>query len=405
VDQEGRAEMGRYESLRRAAANLRDTFTPESLVGVLTVLTVLVTLHKLWLGPAVVGGVIYPPLSDFHIYREAWPHLRAGWDLYARYPGEGLFLYSPTFAMAMAPFAALPYGAAAMVWSLLNTAVFAAGLAALPGLAPRARVLALLFCTVELTTAVQNGQSNALIAGLILLAYGALERGRPAPAPLFLALAILIKPFAAAACLLGAFYPARGRLLLAAAGWLLALAALPLVLLSPQALLGQYLSWAQQLVRDNQWSYGLSLFGWLNAWFGVAGGRELLRLAGALWLAAALVRRDRWADPSFRLGFLGSLLLWMVIFNHKADSATYVIAVTGVALWYLSRPRSWAGDALLAVVLIFTQLSPTDLFPQGIKDLLVRSWQLKALPCILVWLWLSTALLLGRGRPPPPADR
>ena len=71
------------------------------------------------------GGRLYEPLQNYAIFRDAFRHLVAGKDLYAAFPLEtwDLYKYSPTFALLMFPFAALPYGAGAVVWNLTNSLV------------------------------------------------------------------------------------------------------------------------------------------------------------------------------------------------------------------------------------------------------------------------------------------
>lgn len=393
--------MGRREDRAGGLAiRLREALAAASgipvahLVGLLLGVTLLLTLHKLWLGPRLVDGVSYPALHNFYIYTSAWTHLLTHQDLYIFYPGQSdLFMYSPTFALAMAPFSLPPHGVGAALWNLLNAGLYAAALTRLPGLERQVQVPLLLFCSLELVTALQNAQSNPLIAGLILLAFAGLEQRRIWSPSLYLLLAIFIKPFAAVALLLYVFYPRKPLLILASGTWFLVLLALPLLVIEPAELGRQYQSWARLVLRENRDFHGLSLFGWLQAWFGLSEGREWVRSAALLLLMAPLARLARHREFLFRLGFLGSLLIWMVILNHKAESPTFIIAVTGVALGYLSQPRTWVSKLLAGAVLLFTQLSPTDIFPGQIKHLLVHTWQLKALACILAWLWLSGALL------------
>jgi hypothetical protein len=97
-----------------------------------------------------------------------------------------------------------------------------------------------------------------------------------------------------------------------------------------------------------------------------------------------MVRKFRLFD--FRLMMLASILIWMVIFNHKAESPTFVIAMSGVALWFFSRTKNPLNTALLLTALLFTSLSSTDLFPLTIRDRFIEPYAIKAVPCILVWL-------------------
>jgi hypothetical protein len=58
-----------------------------------------------------------------------------------------------------------------------------------------------------------------------------------------------------------------------------------------------------------------------------------IQLLGALLLLVPLVvRRDRWHERHFRLLFLCSLLVYAVIFNHRSERSSFVIAAAGIGI-------------------------------------------------------------------------
>ena len=79
------------------------------------------------------------------------------------------------------------------------------------------------------------------------------------------------------------------------------------------------------------------------------------------------------------------MLIWVIIFNHKAESSTYIIAVTGVAIWYFAAPKATWRTALLFFVLLFTCFSTTDIFPPYVRKHFIYPYTIKAFPCILAW--------------------
>ena len=91
----------------------------------------------------------------------------------------------------------------------------------------------------------------------------------------------------------------------------------------------------------------------------------------------------------------------MIIFNHKAESPTYIIAMTGVAVWIACQKMKVENLVLLVFALVFTSLSPTDLFPAYIREHYVRPYNLKVLPCVLIWLKITYDLLFFRNEKPP----
>ena len=88
-------------------------------------------------------------------------------------------------------------------------------------------------------------------------------------------------------------------------------------------------------------------------------------------------------------------MIGVVIFSSSAESSTFVIAVTGIGIWYVIQDDSkkkW-NTALLIFVILLTSLSPTDLFPPYVREHFILPYSLKALPCFIVWCVLMYQLL------------
>ena len=90
----------------------------------------------------------------------------------------------------------------------------------------------------------------------------------------------------------------------------------------------------------------------------------------------------------FRYLTLVSVLIWVVIFNHKAESSTFIIAMTGVSMWFITGKKNTLYIALFVFAYILTTLSPTDIFPRFLREACVKPYALKALPCVLIWIKL-----------------
>jgi hypothetical protein len=101
---------------------------------------------------------------------------------------------------------------------------------------------------------------------------------------------------------------------------------------------------------------------------------------------APWLRLRAYDSPEFRRLAIASILVWVVIFNHMAESPTFVIAMSGIALWFVSEKPSPGSIALLAFALVFVTLSPSDIFPATWRREFFRPYVVKVIPCILVWL-------------------
>src|SRR5687768_13969374 len=129
-------------------------------------------------------------------------------------------------------------------------------------------------------TALQNAQSNVLIAGLLLLAFSFLERRRTALASLMIVVAAFTKLFGLVAFSLFLLYPEKGKFVLFSALWVIVVGVLPLAVVSPAELVHLYQSWWRLLSMDYADSSGLSVMGWLQSWFRFNPPKTIVTLAG-----------------------------------------------------------------------------------------------------------------------------
>jgi len=349
------------------------------------------------------GG--YTHYNNFIIFRQAFVHLVAGKDLYLFFPAEHFdnFLYSPTFAALMAPFAVLPVWLGLVLWDLACAAAMVAGIRAVPGLDARSRALFVWFVLPEYIGAAQHSQTNPAIVGLLLLTLAMAEERRAWAAGLFLALAGYVKIFPLAAGLLFLAYPQRFRLVAWTAGWMVMLAAVPLLLVSPSSLAWQYANWWRlHTTSQHAAGVGLSAATILQSWFGLDPPRIGLLAVAGLATALPLTNPAAFARQGFRAVFLGALLMWMIAFNHLSESPTYVIAMAGIALWYFSQERTRVHRALLWFAFLLVSVSYSDLVPPGLRDRFIAPYALKALPVVVIWGVAVAELTLRRGRAPEP---
>jgi hypothetical protein len=120
-----------------------------------------------------------------------------------------------------------------------------------------------------------------------------------------------------------------------------------------------------------------------------------VQAAGAVVCLLPLARRSAWSHPQFRLRLLCSLLIAAVIFNDSAEPPTYIIAVTGAAIWYAAKPtRSTTDHLLIGTVLVLTSLASTDAYPRYLRARIAGPYTLKPLGCLAVWLKMNIELLI-----------
>jgi hypothetical protein len=75
----------------------------------------------------------------------------------------------------------------------------------------------------------------------------------------------------------------------------------------------------------------------------------------------------------------------MVIFNHKAESPTFVIVTAGIGIWYFSQRRDTLNLILLILSFFLISMSVSDLVPAPVRNDIVRPYGIKAVMGIVVW--------------------
>lgn len=334
-------------------------------------------------------GLLYSTHTTFKIFRESFWHLLAGLNLYAHYPAEqggapaDLFKYSPTAALLYAPFAVLPYWLALFAWSALGALLLFHALRRL--LPPGQAIAAAVLVYPELLVSMQACSSNALVAALIVLAYVYLENGRRVRGAVAVIVGAAVKIFPLAAVIFALFHPRRRRFAFVFAGVAVLALLLPLLATSPDGLARQY-HWWTVIERSDAADivFGLSAMRLLRDWTGGSWPNWPMQLAGTVALLVPLLvahRRGHWGDAAFRLQFLASVLAYVVLFNHQAEHASFVIGGVGVAIWCVSPPPG------------ATRHVPRLLL--GILALL----GLDTIPLLLVWIAMQVELY--RWQPAP----
>lgn len=360
------------------------------------VLVVIISVQTYLLGPREWQGITYTHYNNYKIFSSSFWHLVEQQDLYAAYPDDhyDLFKYSPAFALLMAPFAVLPDWLGLLLWNLLNAFVLLVAILKLPGIDPKKAGWIVLLVLLELITSLRNNQSNALMAGMIILTFVNLEKGRPGIAAFLIAVSAYIKLFSLVALPLALLYRSRYRFGVYWIAWVIILGMLPLVAVPFEQMASLYSGWGCLLAGDGEVYYGLSVMGVLHSWFGIEINKLYVMLAGAIIFLVPFTFINKHTDEVFRLKLLASALIWMVIFNHMAESPTYVIAMTGAGIWFFTSQRNRLDIVLLVSAILFTSVSMTDLVPNSFKDSFIKPYVLKAVPCILIWVRLEVDLFL-----------
>lgn len=363
------------------------------------------TLFGLWTLLAVVAGLtkIAPHRhNNFLIFRGVFWHTIQKLSLYDFYPTEynDHNHYGPIFSLVIAPFAVVPDAIGLLGWLVVLALGMYYAVRRLP-LEEGRQIFLYWFCAHELLTALQMQQFNIAIAAIIIGSFAAIEKGREVTAAFLIVLGTFVKLYGIVGLAFFFFVKRKPRFILALIGWSVVCFVAPMLISSPEYVVGQYVEWYERLAAKNgentfSLMQNISLLGMIRKISGSASYSDLLViLPGLALFGLPYLRFGQYRHLAFRYAILSSVLLFVVLFSTGSESSTYIIPFAGIALWYATSPwkRSGWDVALLVFAFVLSSLSPSDLFPRSLREAYVLPYALKALPPTLIWLRLSYELL------------
>lgn len=355
------------------------------------------TLLGLWLILGIVSALAKMHAhNNFLIFRGVFWHVWNRTPLYTAYPEEywDVNHYGPFFSLVFAPFAVVPEWIGLILWCV-SLSLFLYVAIRRSDLTNRQQLFILWFCAHELLTALFMQQFNVAIAAIIVLAFFLIEKERDAEAAFFIVVGTLVKLYGIVGLAFFFFSKHKMRFVVALVVWGTVLFALPMLISSPEYIIGQYHDWFVCLTEKNgenldSIAQNISLLGMIHRTTGMAFSDLWLIILGLAMFAIPYLRLSQYRHQAFRQTLLASVLMFVVLFSTGSESSGYIIALVGVVIWYTAVPwqRNGWDIALMIFVFVLCSLSPSDLFPAYLRKEWVQPYALKALPVTLVWLKL-----------------
>jgi hypothetical protein len=341
--------------------------------------------------------------NNYVIFKHVYHHTRAQVNLYGSHPLEYYDenFYGPTFSILMAPFAVLSDVWGFLLWSLFSAVVLLWAVHLLP-ISEKRKMLLLLFCSIEFANTVHNIQFNTIVTAFIIFSFVLVARGKDGWATLFIILGGLIKIYPLAGLAFFIFSKNKKWFIISAVLWLGVFFTMPMLISSPEFVLRSYGDWLHALQAKNALNVSLnttqdiSIMGVCRRFLNNADIPNWPFLAfGAIAIGIASLRFKQYRSVIFRLQFLASILMMVVLFSTGSEHPTYIIAVTGAVLWVFlqEKPFTQRNIALLIFLLVLTGLGPTDAFPKPIRNGVIMNYVMKAWPCLVVWFIMIFELI------------
>ena len=337
---------------------------------------------------------------DYSIFYHSFWHAWQQMPLYIIYPEDGnYFLYGPLFTVLMAPLAVLPYQMGRLLWMLIITVV--------PFWSIRKtcftryqQVFILWFVAAEAYLCTLDSESNSLILAILIFSFYLIDKEEDRWAALLIALGTTTKLFGIVGLAFLPFSRHKLKLIGWTAAWTAILLVLPMLVFGVDYIAQQYLAWYDVLVHKNelnQFAAGqnVSLLGIVRKVSQCATYSDLwLMIPGMVLFALPYLRFNQYQHMAFRQTILASVLMFIILFATSSENYGYIIAMTGVAIWYTAAPwkRSKWDVALMVLAFILTSMSSSDLFYKPLWREVIKPYSLKALPVTIIWLKLTYEL-------------
>jgi hypothetical protein len=340
-------------------------------------------------------------IDNYLIFEGVFKHVVQEKYLFSYYPEEYVSFnnYGPAFSLVIAPFALLPTYLGCFLWAMANAAALFIALKMLP-VEEKQKIILYWIVLIEMMTSIHSVQFNPMFTAFFIFTFVFTLRGKDWIATFFIALGILTKLYGIAGLAFFFFSKNKFQFILSLLVWLAVIVAAPILYSSYDYIVQSYEDWYYQIIRRNQQNIDnsrtagmqdISVPGMIRRIFKYYGPIDFPIIAAAgIFFGIPLLKKQNQEQPHFKLYYLALVLISVVIFSSAAESPTFVIAVTGAALWYITQqqPISTAVKATLWLLLLLTILSPTDIIPPYIRINFILAYSLKALPCFIIWCWL-----------------
>jgi hypothetical protein len=339
---------------------------------------------------------LYHTFNNFKVFEGAFRHLVALKNLYRYYPEEyeDQFLYGPPAVIWLGLFSLFKTYLSIVLWNMLNAMSLWYVIYQLPQLDLQTKNKIAFFSFIELTTSLHNLQSNPVLTAMILASFVLLEYGQVWKSHCITSLAFFTKGISGAGVFLLMFYKPMIKNMATFIPVFLLVAISPALFVGIHEIPRLYTDWFQCLRDDHVVNDGISIIGLIhqNLYAGI--DSYIIQIFGlSLFLVVLFyIKWKKLNTYGWRLFVLSYILIWLILFNHAAESSGYVFAVTGSAIWLFNRTWDSYDRILFWLVLLFTILAPTDLYPVVFRHF-IADHSLKALPVVLVWIKMHVDLL------------
>lgn len=356
------------------------------------VVTLLVTLAE----------VIKWKQRNFFIYRNATLDMWAGQIPYGSEwtsrVGPDAFLYGPLFTLLFTPFAWLPPWLGPFLWNIAGFSLFFYAIRSLPNsFDNRKKTAIFFFIFLMMANNLMYYQYNLMVSAFFLLGFSLMEKGHAFGSILLIGLSGFTKIYGVFQYAFLLFYGKFWRnLFLFVLPLLATLALLPLIMMDSDHLREVYTKWVSSFDEHFNSRPWMSIFHFRLLFPAVPEKTSWFQLGSLAFLGLiTLLRLSKSHLESFRAQTVGIMMGWVILFSNSPEIGTYLIAMTGLALWHFSRTPTSIDRWILMINFVVFMVIPQDVFfPRALARFLMEQWQIHILLFFLTWIRMITKTYL-----------
>lgn len=341
--------------------------------------------------------------NNYKIFEGVYWHTINSLPLYTEYPAEysDCNHYGIIFSLIIAPFALLPEWIGIILWVSANTVLLFFAIRQLP-LTQIQKVVIYWFSYCELMTAQGMQQFNISIAAIIILSFVFIEKKKDFWAAAIIIMGAMIKIYPIVGLAFFFFSKQKLKFSVSCIFWVIVIFLIPVLYTSGfDYVISQYVQWFEELKNKGgvnlfSLAQNVSLLGVVRKISGNPDYSDLwLIIPGLVLFCIPYLRISQYKHLRFRIMLLASVMLFVVLFSTGSEASGYIIAMIGVAIWYLCSPSTHKkyNHWLFIITLVIVGISTTELVPPFIRNGFIRPYVVKAWPCIIVWLTICYEMI------------
>ena len=296
--------------------------------------------------------------------------------------------YGPIFSVFIMPFAILPHWLGLLLWDFFNCMVLFKAIESIP---IKNHAPLYLIATPCYISASLSEQFNPASAAFIILSYTLLNKNKGLWSTMLIVLGTFIKLYGIVGLAFFFFVKYKKRFMAYLTLWATIFLLVPMLFSSPEFIFVSYKEWVISLIYKNAnniagASTDISIMGFIRSLFPLHHiSNSIFLTFGIALFGLPYLNVKAYKMKTFQLYILGSVLLFPVLFSSGSEDCTYIIAVSGIGIWYVFAEKTALRNFLFVMIFIFSCNFPLLLFPDfaSTYPILLR---MLSFPFFVIWL-------------------